>query len=363
LQIQRVVLSLALFLSLPLFARENIDIIIMRNGDRMTGQVKGLDDGVLSVSLPYVVQTLSVDWSKVARITSNQLFIVKTENGSVYRGTLNTAEEEGGKPVKIEIVETPAKQSAIEQAQIVQIAETSNKFWHQFNGAVNFGFTYTKGNETVQYTLASATEYLRERWSAEAKWSSAFSTSSGVTASKRNEITATCQHLLPWNNYFYAGLSDFLQSSVQGIQLQTSVGGGIGRYLKNTNRATISLLGGFAWQNTQYKRATFPAGTQNLAAALVLGEVKLFKFNKTNLAVTGQLFPVLSDPGRVKFNMNAAYYIKIIGNLSWNMSFYGNWDNQPPPHFQGSDYGTSSGLSWTFGMKRDVRTGLAGINF
>ena len=48
---------------------------------------------------------------------------------------------------------------------------------------------------------------------------------------------------------------------------------------------------------------------------------------------------------------NAARYIKLISNLSWNVSFYANWDNQPPQGFSGSDYGTSSGLTWTFGIK------------
>ncbi len=37
---------------------------------------------------------------------------------------------------------------------------------------------------------------------------------------------------LAWNNWFYAGDASFLQSSVQEISLQTTVGGGIGRYLK-----------------------------------------------------------------------------------------------------------------------------------
>jgi hypothetical protein len=59
----------------------------MKNGDRMTGQVKGLDAGVLYVSLPYVVQTFSLDWSQVARLESKQLFIVKIADGSVYRGS------------------------------------------------------------------------------------------------------------------------------------------------------------------------------------------------------------------------------------------------------------------------------------
>ena len=158
-QIRRIVSVLILFLALPLFGRENTDVIFMQNGDRMTGQVKGLDAGVLYVSLPYVIQTFSVDWTKVARIESKQLFIVKTEDGTVYRGVLTTAESAKDRPVKIEVLEAPDKQFWIEQTQIVQIAETSDKFWQRFNGAVNLGIAYTKGNETVQYTLGSQTEY------------------------------------------------------------------------------------------------------------------------------------------------------------------------------------------------------------
>jgi hypothetical protein len=82
---------------------------------------------------------------------------------------------------------------------------------------------------------------------------------------------------------------------------------------------------GFAWQNTQYSEPSLIANTQNLATGLVAGEVRLFRFNKTNLDFTGALYPALNQPGRVKFNTNATYYIKITGNLLWNVSFYGNW--------------------------------------
>jgi Protein of unknown function, DUF481 len=350
--VRTVTLSLTvLLLAAPLWARDSTDVIVMKNGDHLTGEIKGLGGGVLYVSMNYILGTSSLDWSKVASVESKQLFIVKTEDGTVYKGTLNTAEGQGGRPVTIQVVEGEAKETAINRSQIVEMAQTSDKFWQRFNGDVNFGTTYSKGNETVQYTLSSEVEYLRRRWSAGVGWSSNLSTSSGVTASTRNEITPTARHLLPWDNWFYAAVGDFLQSSVQGIQVQSSVGAGVGRYLKNTNRATISVLGGLAWQNTQYNQALFPSSAQNLGAALVAADVKLFRFNKTNLDFAGVVFPVLTNPGRVKFNMNTTYYIKITGDLSWNISFYGNWDNQPPPHFAGSDYGTSSGLSWTFGMK------------
>jgi hypothetical protein len=350
LKIQCVLLGLALF-SWPVFARNSTDIIVMKNGDRLTGEIKGLDAGVLYVSMSYILGTSSIDWSQVAHLESKQLFIVKTENGSAYIGMLKTIDSEGDRPAKIEILSPPDKQTAIEPEQLVNIIETSDEFWRRFNGAVNFGSTYTKGNTTTQYTAGAQVEYLRERWSAGATWNSNLSTSSGVSASTRNEITLTGRHLLSWNNYFFGGLGDFLQSSVQGIPLQTTVGAGIGHYFKNTNRAMISVLGGAALQNTEYNQTTVTAPTQHLVTALLASQVKLFQFNKTNLNITAQLLPVLNEAGRVKFSLNTSYYFKITGNLSWNISFYGNWDSRPPPHFTASDYGTSSGLAWTFGLK------------
>ena len=101
----RVALLIGIVFTTPLFAREKTDVLVMKNGDRMTCQIKGLDAGVLYVSFDYIDGTTSVEWSKVARLESNQLFIVKTEDGSVYTGKLHTAESPAGQPVKIEVLE------------------------------------------------------------------------------------------------------------------------------------------------------------------------------------------------------------------------------------------------------------------
>lgn len=345
------ILNCILFLAAPLLARDKTDVLIMKNGDRMTCEIKGLNSGVLYVSVDYIDGTASVNWSKVARLESTQLFIVKTEDGSAYTGALKTAETAGGRPVKIQVVEGPRQEVEIERRQIVRMVETSEKFLQRFSGDVTWGIIYSKGNESTQYSLASDTAYLRERWNAQANFSSTLSSSTGSSASVRNSLGLNALHLLPWNNWFYGGIGDLLQSSEQGINLQSTLGGGIGRYLKNSNRANISILGGAAWQTTNYERSIVPQGTQNLATALIGTDVRFFSFSKTKLITTANLFPALSKSGRVRFNMNASYYVKLFSNLSWNLSFYGNWDNRPPPGFSGSDYGTSSGLSWTFGLK------------
>src|SRR5215470_3212536 len=86
------------------YPREKTDILVMLNGDRMTCEVKGLDAGVLYVSFDYIDGTASVNWSKVARLESNQLFVVKTADGVVYSGTLRTHETAADRPVKIEVL-------------------------------------------------------------------------------------------------------------------------------------------------------------------------------------------------------------------------------------------------------------------
>jgi hypothetical protein len=325
--------------------------MFMKNGDRMTCEVKGLARGVLYVDFDYIDGTASINWSKVARLESNHLFYVKTEDGSVYTGTLSTPQAGAGRPVEIHVVEAPGQEIVIEPSQIVRMTPTSEKFWERFNGGINLGVIYSKGNQSTQFSLGSTAEYARERWNAHATYDSNLSSSTGANVSTRNYVDTGARHLLPWNQWFYSGLADFLQSTEQGIGLQSTFGGGIGRYLTNTDHASVAVFGGVAWQSTSYQQTNLPPTEQNVTAALIYTEARLFKFSKTNLDATATVLPALSDPGRLRFNTNASYYIKLVSNLKWNVSFYGNWDNRPPPGFSSSDYGTSSGISWSFGLK------------
>ena len=339
-----------LLLQLPLFARDKSDVIVMKNGDRWTGEIKALDAGVLFVSLSYVDGTVSVDWSQVANIESKQPFIVRTADGSVYTGLLKTAEQTADSPVTLQVVEENYT-VPLARAHVVQVEQTSLQFWRRFNGDVSFGLTYSKGNNATQYNVNSGVGYVRERWETNLGYTSNLSANNGSKTSTRNETTLGGQHLLRRSNYFYAGTADFLQSSTQGIDLQTTLGGGIGKFLKRSNRIIWTVTGGLGWQKTAYTTTVLGGTDQQLGAAMIATRLQVFTFKKTNLDFTATLLPVLSDLGRVKFSTNASYYLKIFGNFDWNVSFYGNWDNRPPPTFSGSDYGTSSGISWKFGNR------------
>ena len=346
-----VVLVSALAVSIPLLAREKSDIIVMNNGDRLTGEIKALDSGTLSVSFDYILGTTSMDWSKVDHLESKQRFLVKTQDGSVYSGILRTNRSLGGRPVQMEISDSPDHVVEVDQSTIIRMTETSATVRQRVNGQITSGIAYSKGNQATQYNFGASLEYPSERWTAGADYNSSLASSTGTGVSTRNALNLYAGRLLRWDNWFYAGLADFLQSSEQGVDLRTNLGGGIGRHLKNTNRSNIWVVGGLAWQNTRYSQNLGDQGTQNVAAALIAAQAKFFVFNKTNLTINGYLLPALSQPGRVYTNTTVSYYVKLFGGLNWNVSFYGNWDNQPPRSLSGSDYGTSSGLAWSFGNK------------
>ncbi len=122
----------------------------MKNGDHLTGEIKGLNEGVLYLDMEYILGTSSVQWSKVERLESKQLFLVKTENGSVYTGTLSTADTTDARPVQIQVAETPGTQVVIDRTHIVEIDTTSERFLQRFNGYIDTGIIYSKGNQSTQ---------------------------------------------------------------------------------------------------------------------------------------------------------------------------------------------------------------------
>ena len=56
--LRKIVLLSTILTVIPLHAREQSDIIVMKNGDRITCEVKGLTSDTLYISVAYILNTL-----------------------------------------------------------------------------------------------------------------------------------------------------------------------------------------------------------------------------------------------------------------------------------------------------------------
>ena len=116
----------ALFLAkaIPISAGNKTDLVVLKNGDRLTCEIKSLNSGILYLSLGYARGTISVNWTEVAELKSGQMFIVKTEDGFFYRGTLSTTVQWCERSMNIEVVEGTNQKVSLEQSRVVGIYRT-----------------------------------------------------------------------------------------------------------------------------------------------------------------------------------------------------------------------------------------------
>ena len=82
------------FLSLSAQAAPKTDIIIFKNGDKLTGEIKSLKRGRLSFNTD-ATGTISIEWDKIAHIESQQNIQIETSSGARYFGQLELTEASG----------------------------------------------------------------------------------------------------------------------------------------------------------------------------------------------------------------------------------------------------------------------------
>jgi hypothetical protein len=345
----RLPILLTLCIAGHLMARPKTDTVVMNNGDRFTCEIKKLEQGVLYANLDYVDGTVSLQWSKVARVESQQLFIVNTQDGSVYEGTLRTPESAAEEPTKIEILEPAGDARPLEQAKVVELAQTSPSLLRRLSGNFDSGLSYAKGNDATQYNLGAQLRLRSEHWRMAADFASNLSNSSGVDAATRYQARVWARRLIGGKRkWYYSGLSEFLQSSQQGINLQTTLAAGFGRFLRDSNSQRLALTSALAWQKSNYEPTKSNLQTPNTLAGMITVDLHTFRFKKTSFDLTASMLPMLNEWGRVRSYVNSAYSIQMINSLWLKLTFYGSWDNRPPPGFAGSDYGATTGISYSF---------------
>ena len=266
---------------------------------------------------------------------------------------------EGTDSVLVEIMEPDGNRTIFDKSRIAGFSSTSASFWGRLNGNISSGVSYAKGNETSTFSISSNVSYPRPRWSAAVGFNSNFSNSSGADAATRNQLQLTAAHLMRWNNWYYTGFGNGLQSSEQQITLQTILGGGVGRYLRKTSNVRMSVVGGMVWQGTSYESSVSTASREDMLGLMLLGTASYVKFKKTTLALTFNAIPSLTAPGRFYFNTNASYFLKLFGQINWNLSFYGNWDTQPPAGTSGNDSASTRGSASPLAISSDVPQSFA----
>src|SRR5262245_52392239 len=133
-------------------AAAKTDILVLRNGDRITGEVKGLSRGKLDYSTDDAGR-LSVEWVKVARLTSVHSFDFEDSFGKRYFGRLVPPSRDGY------VVFQDSGTDTLSVMSVIGITPVSATFVQRLSAYLDMGFTLAKANQATTFSLNGQVEY------------------------------------------------------------------------------------------------------------------------------------------------------------------------------------------------------------
>lgn len=321
------------------------DTITMKNGDRLTGEIKRLEQGVLYVATDYFSGNVGVDWLQVAKVESTANYQIVLSDGQRLTGKISKREVQSAEELDFK-VSAPSGEVPISGTNVVQIGSQKQNFWRQLQGNIDLGYNYTSGNSQSSLSTSANAEYIAPRWGSGASYNASYSGQSGGTATNLFQVQAFGERFLNRNSYLI-GLSDFLHSSQQDLVLRTTLGAAYGRYFVRNNTNEFRWLVGGDYTRASYQSGLAQPIQQN--GELLLGtEYRLFHFDRYSMQSQLLLFPGLSDLGRIRMTANGTFNVKLSNNFHFDFSLWDNLDSRPPLNAKKNALGLSTGLGWTF---------------
>jgi len=329
----------------PTFAKNTDDVVVLKNGDRLTGEIKGLQRGELKVKADYMAEAVRLDWARIERIESKSTFIISLVDGQILTNVVRLLPANSAEVANF-VIGSSGAAFRVAQMDVIRIIPAEPGFWKRLEGSIDFGFSFTSGNDQYQTDLIATATYRTGQHSFTASIDSAFSGQPEGDSTTRKQFTFDYRKQLT-SRLFVGGIFDLLQSDQQSLKLRTSVGGLVGRNLYQTEQSRLSIFGGLAASREKYSVAT--GEPKNLNADALAGvDFTTFRFKSTDIRSRISLFPSLTTPGRTRLQATSDLHLKIVKDLYWGFHVYENFDSKPPVRADKNDLGVSTSLGWKF---------------
>jgi hypothetical protein len=335
------VIAVQIALSTSVFAAEKTDVVIFSNGDRLTGEIKSLERGKLRFKTD-ATDTIAIEWDEVAFLSSDQNIQVETEAGVRHLGHLSRTDDQAQLTVA-----TDAGPVSLEMQHIVLMTPIEEKGIDRLDGDVSVGYNFAKASEVQQFQFSADLDFRTETRIFALEADAVQSDSEDNDSSQRQSLDLTYTRLRQ-NRWLTGAVIRLDRNDELGLDLRTSVGIGGGRILRQTNNTTLQLTGG-----VQLSRENVSAGVADEDTVEAFGSLNWdwFRYDtpELDLSTNLQIFPNLTDSGRVRAEFDISLKWEMIEDLFWELSVYDSYDSDPVLlDAEKNDYGIVTAIGWEF---------------
>jgi hypothetical protein len=341
-QIKSYPLLLLFCLSVPAFAqaRRSNDAVLLRNGDRITGEIRSLQNGDFTIQPTYAKDPVVIDWSEIDRIDSTQTFVVRSSSGGRLEGHVHGSREENL------WVEEGLSEGKIPLSEITAIEPVGSTLWTNLHGNIDAGLSFTGSTSQQSATVQMDLMYITAAKFAKIDVSDQFATQ--VNAKDTNEmlVKSLLYRQVKQSKTYVGTMANFLSSSKQDIALRSTIGMGAARYLLVRRHADMNGIAGIAY--TDQVNQQFFAETQRSLDGVVAVNAEFYRFSAVNFVTSDWIYPGLTDAGRLRMTLSQSVYYKLTQGPYVRFSVYDYFDNQPQLGTPTNNIGGVLSVGWAF---------------
>jgi hypothetical protein len=323
-----------------LLLAQKTDIITLKNGDNITGELKELQTGLLELSTDNM-GTIYIEWDKITDIKTDKFFEVELTDGRIYYGSFQPGKDTGMIEVRGVTLEYQ-----LFMKYIVSIRRIKESFWDILDGYIKLGGSYNKGSAVAELSFGTDIIYTTKKRQLELILSSVISATEGNSTSKNQNGSLTYSKYLE-HKWFWGALVSVNQNTSLGLNLRANIGASVGNDFIQTNKNLLNAQIGIVANREWYTDQTEP---QNNLTGLIATRFQYFIYESPGIYLDSYLcvYPYFTDFGRIRINYNLSFDWEIVNNFFWDLSFLVNYDNKPQSEDADKvDYNFEMGLKYS----------------
>ena len=329
------------------------DHVVLKNGDTLTGTIVKKDGDKLTLKSEFLGE-VTMPWSAVKTVTSDQELNVVLPGGETVKGKLSTAGdnlavatssgEKTAALTAVTAVRNDAEQHTWERLQHPGLFE----LW---SGTYNFGLALARGNaRTATLTNAFAATRTTRKDKIAVHLNEIYATAliNGVNAATASALSGDWEYNRDFNpRWFLATDNAYDHDRFQALDIRAVFGAGAGFNALKSKRATLSFQGG-----ADYEHEAFMANIARNSAEVSAGDNFTYKL-AANTSVTQSFFiyPNMSYTGQYRFILNFSAVTAIKKWLGWHISLTDTYLSDPVLGRLPNDLILSTGFQLAFAPK------------
>lgn len=351
-KIKHLLLNLLLFLFLtgPVILQAQNDSIVFTNNNYIVGEIKQLGQGVIKIETDYSDSDFTIEWDKIKYLKSEQIYLITMSNGDRYNGWIETAP---GDATKIIVHDMKKGDATVDMMNIVFLKSVDQNFISRFDLMLSIGYTLTKANNNHQFSARTELGYLSNTFAFNANFNMVRSfqeeTQDSITvkiATRRTEGGAGVRAFIV-RDWFALLNTDLLQSTEMQLDLRAVTKAGFGNYIVNNQQMYFVVAAGAAWNYEDYTNPDTTQANPRSSAEGFLGlEYKIFDIGDLDLKTSVYGYPSITESGRFRTDFKFDIRYEFAFDLFFGVGFTLNYDNQPVPGSDPTDYVLQTTIGW-----------------